>query len=172
MTFRFYLGAIGYVNTQPKRLSAVIRALDFFFFFLTFCVFYMISLSVSHPEYFFLLMVILHAVDAVWFAIALVLSWNATNEGLASDDLSTGTTLYLTKFFFFLDVVTLGMAFFTYQIVYGADFSDMNATGAQWTFMAFLTVFSLADFWMLKDFYFKFPEWRKSRSVGAAAKPT
>src|ERR1700741_4873219 len=46
---RFYLGALLFGATEPKRVDFLVRSFNFVFAFAVFCAFYVIALSVTKP---------------------------------------------------------------------------------------------------------------------------
>jgi len=66
LIFRFYLGALRFSNTEPKRVDFVIRTFNFVFAFMVFSGFYVIALAVTLPKYFYLCIVVLHGIDVAW----------------------------------------------------------------------------------------------------------
>src|SRR5262245_20791248 len=69
LTLRFYLGTIRFANTEPRDIDFVVRTFNFVFAFLVFCSFYVIALSVTSPQFFYVEIVILHSIDAAWFGL-------------------------------------------------------------------------------------------------------
>src|ERR1043166_133467 len=74
MLLRFYLGTLRLSQMEPVNISFAAKAINFVFAFLVFSTFYTIALSVTDSGYYFTLMVVLHTIDLIWFAVALLLT--------------------------------------------------------------------------------------------------
>jgi hypothetical protein len=159
LTLRFYLGAIRYVEIEPKNIGLFIRSVNLIFAFGLFCNFYVIALSVTHPQYFYYLVVLLHLVDAAWFIVAFALSSFAALPDQKGEIKKASTRKVMTIFLSF-DVLTLTLVVIWYLFVFPQDLTSDTQTTADWAFLGTLFVTSLLDFYVLEDYYFKTAEWR------------
>ncbi len=163
MTLRFYLGAVRYIDTEPKKPDFLPTAINFIFVFLLFCAFYVTALSVTDPAFFYKLIIALHGIDIAWFVCALVCLGRVSNKKLSVGDIPVSENRKIAKFFFGLSCLTVIYAFASYKLYFHAHFNDGNAIAAHWCFLGFLIVVSICDFWHLREYYFNFPEWRKTK---------
>lgn len=158
LTLRFYLGALRFGATEPKRIDFLVRSFNFVFAFAVFCAFYVIALSVTKPDYFYLEIIVLHAIDACWFGILYGLSHLKYVDiaDLEDNELPIEPVRRIMATYFFFSLITIILGLFVYPL-------DPAATIAHWLFLIFLIAISLIDFWALFDYYFEFDRWRSTR---------
>jgi hypothetical protein len=159
LTLRFYLGAIRYVEIEPKNIGLFIRSVNLFFAFGIFCNFYVIALSVTHPQYFYYLVVLLHLVDATWFIVAFAFSFFTGAPDQKGEIKKTAARRVMAIFLSF-DVLTVMLVVIWYHFVFPQDLTSDTQTTADWAFLGTLFAISLLDFYILEEYYFKAVEWR------------
>ena len=167
---RFYFGAIRYVETEPKNTKLAIRAINFLFAFFLFCVFYLVALAVAQPAFFYILIVLLYAIDALWFIVALVLSyvWYVRDADLQPGEVRIASSRRVMIAFLFLSLVTIVYGLFSYPLFH-ASITDKAATSAHWHFLFVLFALSAIDFLMLHSYYFSNDAWREKNCVPKTA---
>jgi hypothetical protein len=164
MTLRFYLGATRYVSTEPQNLHFVTSATNLIFAFLLFCAFYATALAVVQPSSYYLLMVVVHVIDATWFATAALCIWHLTDSP-SPGDIKRAATFRIMATFFMLSFVTIAYAFISYTFLFRVSLTDETAEAAHWSFLAVLSALSLLDFALLHEYYFDSEKWREKNSV-------
>ena len=160
MLLRFYLGTLRLSQMEPVNTSFAAKAINFVFAFLVFSTFYTIALSVTDSGYYFTLMVALHTIDLIWFAVALALML------IIGDQTQTGEIKFPVRqkimfTFFMLSFATIAYVINSYPLL-DASLSDPDAIIAHSLFLAVLFLLSIFDFWLLGDFYFRYEEWEKT----------
>lgn len=160
MTLRFWLGAIRFGDVEAAKWPFLIKAANFVFAFILFCNFYAAALAVEQPAYFFNAIVALHIFDAVWFGSVLVLFWlrRVGDHLLNSGEVTTSAARRLMIVFLALDVVTLALAAALYS------WWGLSPT-CFWVFLSGLMVLSVADFTLLRKYYFHHSQWVAENSV-------
>jgi|GEM_PF-6376334 len=164
LMLRFYIGALRYVEMEPKNLDLVIRTINLVFAFILFCNFYVIALSVTHPEYFYYLVISLHLIDGVWFLVALTFSFlKVVPEHPGEIKISATRRVMIT--FLFFDFLTVLFAAIWYYLIFPQQLTSKTETSADWAFLATLIAISFLDFWALNEYYFKIADWRTKHAV-------
>jgi hypothetical protein len=161
LILRFYLGSIRFGATEPKRVDFLVRTFNFVFSFLLFCCFYVTSLSVTKADFFYSEIIALHIIDALWFGLLFLLShWKFVGEDRLQDkELRIAPMRRIM-------LIYLGFSLLT--ILYGwfcGNPQDAHAESAHWMFLAFLVALSGVDFWILREYYFSFEDWRQRHWV-------
>jgi hypothetical protein len=137
LMLRFYLGALRFVEMERKSVVAIVRGINLFFAFVLFCNFYLIGLSVVHPEHFYTLVIAIHVVDLAWFILSLVFSFtDAVAERVG--EIKKAAVRKLIIFFLILDVVTLSCAGLVYLVIF-----NKGSVAGNWAFLAAIALISL-----------------------------
>lgn len=163
LTLRFYVGALRFIETEPKKADFAIRFMNFVFAFVLFCAFYAAALAAVQSE-FLTIIVALHAIDLVWFLIALVVSYfkYVPDEELARGEIMITSMRKVIIKFIALSSVTLIV---TVALYYNGLSLVAPVFGPlYWAFLASILVISVADFAMLWKYYFSFEQWKKENS--------
>jgi hypothetical protein len=168
LILRFYLGALRFGATEPKRVDFLVRSFNFVFAFAVFCAFYVIALSVTKPEFFYVGIIVLHAVDAAWFGILFGLSHLKFVDvpELEDNELLIGPVRRIMVTYFFFSIITIAVGIFIFPL-------DPSATRAHWLFLLFLVAITGIDFWAVFEYYFEFEKWCATRcKKSIQARPT
>jgi hypothetical protein len=165
LLLRFYLGSIRHASAEPKQLHFGVRAVNFVIAFAIFCLFYLIALSVARPDLFYPLVIVLHLVDACWFAIALILSL-FLYQNLADDDVDAAAARGVMAIFFCLSIGTLVAAVIIYWWK-GIWPSDAEHLSADYLFLVALVLLSVIDIASLHSYYFAYERWLQTHNVAA-----
>jgi hypothetical protein len=162
LTFRFYLGALRFSNTEPKKIDFLIRTFNFVFAFMVFAAFYVIALAVTLPKYFYLSIVALHVIDAIWFGLLWVLSFGkfVPNDQLEVGEFPIEPIRRIMVTYFVFSLLTIGFGLLVYPFVFTASLTDPTATAAHVWFLIILVAISFLDFWWFHEYYFYFEKWR------------
>jgi hypothetical protein len=162
LTLRFYLGALRFGATEPKRIDFLIRSFNFVLAFAVFCTFYALALSVTRPEFFYLEIVILHCIDAAWFGTLLLLSHlKFIDEAeLETGELPIRPVRRIMIIYLSFSLLTIAFGVLGYRYGFEARLTEPTAVAAHWSFLVFLLVISMVDFWALYSYYFDFEKWR------------
>jgi len=156
LILRFYLGALRFGSTEPKNVDFLIRSFNFVFAFGLFCSFYVLALSVTKPDFYYLEIIVLHGIDASWFGILWGLSHlkYVDEPRLLDGELPIRPVRRIMVIYFWFSIVTI-----LYGWLLGFPL-DPTATAAHWFYLVFLVAISGIDFWALPDYYFNFDKWR------------
>ena len=143
---RFYLGAFRFnletgSASQPKLIDNVV---DFVGTGLLFIAFYALSKTLSTTGDFYLITLITHGADAIWFVAVIFLLLKGTE------------LLGVARWYILWDVITVAW-FAGCAWLLGTERSDYLL---QWMLLLGLAVISCADWWILRDFYFAPAKWR------------
>jgi nucleoside 2-deoxyribosyltransferase len=160
MMVRFYLGATRYVDTEPKNIGLIVKAVNCIFAFILFCVFYTIALSITTTDYYFGLFV-LHCVDILWFLIVMVYTYWSPPQ-LESGDIRADAARKIMLTFLGLSAITIIFSLILYVMYLGFCISEYSA---EIVFMSGLIAISIFDFVYLGKYYFDHKEWIKDNAV-------
>jgi hypothetical protein len=171
LVFRFYLGATRFIDTEPKQLGFVVRAVNLIFSFLLFCTFYCVALAVSDPGYFYAIVLVLHGIDVVWFVVALALSYfhHVSDRMLEPGEIKIEASRSIMWSFLVLSAVTIAIGAASYDF-FGEALTSQDVMRSHCTFLIFLFLISFVDLVLLRKYYFSFSEWReRNQSIPADA---
>ena len=160
LTLRFYLGALRFASTEPKRIDFLVRTFNFVFAFLVFCGFYVLALSVTLPEFFYLEIVLLHTIDAAWFGLLYFFSHvkYVPLDQLEAGEFPIEPIRKLMVLYFVFSAATIAFGVIAYPL-FGVSLTDPNATKVHASYLVLLVFISGIDFWALSDYYFDFSTW-------------
>ena len=174
LIFRFYLGALRFGQTEPRKVDFFVRSFNFIFAFAVFSVFYVTALTVTHPD-FYLKIIILHAIDALWFGA--LWFWSQTRfvdeARLEVGEFRIEPVRHIMGFYAVISGITTVVGWFfcfgpATTIVGSFVAGDRAAVACRWIFLVALLGVSAFDFWTLRYYYFYFGEWkREDRKKGS-----
>lgn len=160
LTLRFYLGALRFGATEPKRVDFLVRSFNFVFAFAVFCAFYVLALSVTKANFYYIEIIILHGIDASWFGLLWCLSHLkfVDEPELENGELPIGPVRRIMVRYFWFSACTILVGWLTSPL-------DPTATTAHVLYLGFLVLISGIDFWALPDYYFDFEQWRDKHCI-------
>lgn len=159
LTLRFHLGALHFGSIEPKKLDFHIKSLNFVFAFLLFCSFYSVAYFVVTIKYFYILVVVLHSIDAAWFLIALICSLTVDDSILDKGEVRISAYQRIMAIFFTLSIITICYAMISYKFFFKQSMLSGEEISAHYWFLGVLVILTVIDFVILHKYYFKHDVW-------------
>lgn len=146
---RFYGGAYRFNQEQPKQLprNTLLDIINLVFTFVLFCCFYVTATNVWSIDLFYALILVIHIIDSFWFMLVL--------PGLKSPSL-----IHVAGLFLNWNLLTFG-AYVILSAIFWNDFWNDVDLSLQVSLLISVTVISLIDWAVLRDFYFRPERWHQ-----------